>query len=113
MHGDEKPLSMIIDAERGSKDDRYGEIPLCEFWKAVPSPTEVVQMQMCAKTSKAPGENIIIGSVHKQHPHVMGTLYYPLVLKTFVRLQPPIQYRGGMVHEIYKKKGPQHLGVSV
>ena len=32
-------------------------------------------------------------------------LYYPLILKTFIRIQPPIQWKGGMLQELFKGKG--------
>ena len=32
-------------------------------------------------------------------------IYYPLVLKTYVRIQPPIQWKGGMLQELFKGKG--------
>ena len=32
-------------------------------------------------------------------------IYYPLILKTYVRIQPPIQWKGGMLQELFKGKG--------
>jgi hypothetical protein len=38
-------------------------------------------------------------------PEEMARIQFPLVLKSFVRVQPPLQWKGGMLCELCKMKG--------
>ena len=93
------PLSEVIDASRIDQCDRYEGINLEHAWKAIPSPTDVHHMNLSAKKDKAPGENLLVGRVHSnpKFSEVISRIQYPLVLKSFVRVQPSIQWRGGDV----------------
>jgi len=51
------------------------------------------------------GEDKCPGKISKKIPRLMAAFYYPLVFKTFCRLQPPIQWMGGILHELFKNKG--------
>jgi len=112
MEGKVLPLSDVVDLDRSDDSFRYdgvGALDIQECWRSIPSPTAVINMNLHANMFKAPGENIVVGNAHRIFAKEIGTLMYPLVVKTFVRVQPPIAWRGGMVHEIYKNKGPRHL----
>jgi len=112
MKGEEVTFSEVVRRDRFDSRDRYGDINVDDCWQSIPSPTDCVTMGLNAKTGKAPGENRVIGKVHKFFVCLLLRVYFPLILKTFARVQPPIQYKGGMIYEIYKNKGPQHLCAS-
>jgi len=109
MKGTVQPLADIISSDRSDHTYRYDNIDFDKCWKSIPSPTRVINMSLNANMYKAPGENLIVGNVHRKFANEVGMLMFPLVLKTFVRIQPSITWRGGMVHEIYKNKGPRYL----
>ena len=39
----------------------------------------------------------------------MAKNFYPLVVKVFVRIQPPLQWKGGMICDLFKGKGSPAL----
>ena len=63
----------------------------------IPSPSEVIDMHSLSKKGKAPGEDLCSGNVLAAFSLEFMQVYYPLILKTFVRIQPPIQWKGGML----------------
>jgi len=109
MQGREMSFMSVVEKDRNDTRDRYGSIQFDTCWKSIPSPTDVVAMALNAKVGKAPGENKIVGKAHKMFASLFAYTYFPLVLKMFVRIQPPIQYKGGMIYEIYKGKGVHHM----
>jgi len=109
MHGRSMDFKDVVAIDRSNTRDRYGDLELENIWMSIPSFTDVVSFGLDAKVGKAPGENRIIGSVHRVFAIALAYMYYPLVVKTFIRIQPPIQYKGGMIYEIYKLKGAHHL----
>jgi hypothetical protein len=111
MQGSPSKFSEVIDTERKCDKDRYKDISE-KSWMAIPSPTDVQCMKLLANANKACGENRIVGAVDKVFPHTMLNISYPLIVKTYVRLQPSIQYKGGMIHEIFKGKGHHFMCAS-
>jgi len=109
MQGDPMTFEQVVLDDRNDTRDRFGDFDFQDIWKSIPSPSDTLSMNLSAKVGKAPGENRIIGKVHRVFAKLITTLTYPLVLKTYARIQPPIQYKGGMIHEVYKMKGPMHL----
>ena len=47
----------------------------------------------------------MVSELFKTFPRQLAELYYPLVFKSLARLDPPLQWRGGMLHELFKGKG--------
>ena len=68
----------------------------------------VSSMQIAAgnRTHKrnAPGENLLVPELSKRSS-AYARVMFPLRLKTIVRLAPPLQWRGGMLCELFKNKG--------
>ena len=62
-------------------------------------------MNSTSKKGKAPGEDLCSGTVLATFSLDLLNMYYPLVLKTYTRIQPPIQWKGGMLQELFKGKG--------
>lgn len=54
---------------------------------------------------KAFGEDLIMGVLNNMFPKNIVRLLYPLAFKSFVRVGPPLQWKGGMLQELLKPKG--------
>ena len=65
----------------------------------------MVDMQRNSNKNKAPGESLVCGNVLRRFCQELMCVYYPLVLKMYMRIQPPLQWKGGMLHERHKGKG--------
>ena len=39
----------------------------------------------------------------------MAKIFYPLAVKVFARIQPPLQWKGGMICDLFKGKGSPAL----
>ena len=85
--------------------DRFKNVSFNDLCLQIPSPSEVIDMHSMSKKGKAPGEDLCSGNVLSAFPVEFMRIYYPLVLKTYVRIQPPIQWKGGMLQELFKGKG--------
>ena len=112
MSGEVCTLESIIDSDRSDNSFRFHGVDPNTCWMSIPSPTHVVNMSLRSKTHKAPGECLITCDAHHKFANAVATVQFPLIIKTFVRAQPSIAWRGGMICEIYKKKGPRHLRTS-
>jgi hypothetical protein len=62
-----------------------------------------------APSFKQYGEDMMIGYPLHAFPYQLASLFYPLVFKTFSRLSPPIQWKGGMLVNLFKNKGSSSL----
>lgn len=104
-------LMMLEKLPRLMRSDCCEGIHLEHAWKAIPCPADVPHMNLCAKGDKAPGENLLVGRVHfnANLSKVISRLQYHLVLKSSHRVQPSIQWRGGILHEDFENKGPSCL----
>ena len=40
----------------------------------------------------------------KLFPYHLAKIFYPLVVKTFIRIHPPLQWKGGMICDLFKNK---------
>ncbi len=58
---------------------------------------------------KACGEGFLVSGVFKSFPYHRSKLVYPLVVKTAVRIQTPLQWKGGMIVTALKTKDPPPL----
>ena len=106
MRGEVHTFTDVVARDEQPAESRFDSVVVSEMWKAIPSPSDVVCMfKTCKHTKKAPGENCISAFVHKTFYDSLMKLYYPLIMKSFVRIQPPIQWKGGMLQELFKGKG--------
>ncbi len=53
----------------------------------------------------AGGEDRIRGVLPRRFPRAFACLYFPLVFKSTCLLSPPLQWRGGVLQELFKNKG--------
>ena len=72
---------------------------------AMPTPEELGELLMSAKSGKAVGEDCLPGELFRAAPNQVLRLLYPLVLKMFTRVHAPLRWKGGLWHELYKGRG--------
>jgi len=106
MNGTESSFEDVVVKDRITSPSKYNGLDFDSCWKSIPSPTDVVNMKLFANANKATGENCRVGKTDKSFPLTMLKVSYPLVVKTDVRIQPAIQWKGGMIHEIFQKRRP-------
>ena len=51
------------------------------------------------------GEDRICGQLCCRFPRIFSCLYFPLIFKSICLASPPLQWRGGVLHELFKNKG--------
>ena len=72
----------------------------------VPAYFEVEQAFRHAPTRKSCGLDCLPGELLKADPAGMTKAAYPLFLKAALSLRQPVQWRGGVLREAWKRKGP-------
>jgi len=75
----------------------------------VPSLYELSAVYHEAPANKQYGENRMSGKLTKVFNHAFAVLYYPVLLKSTVRVSYPLQWKGGLLSELFKNKGLRHL----
>ncbi|CAE7763408.1 unnamed protein product [Symbiodinium sp. CCMP2456] len=73
----------------------------------LPSFFEVEDVFRSTKRRKATGLDGIPPEALAAAPTMMAKLAHPLMLKAAVLLHQPLQWRGGLLHEMWKRSGPQ------
>ena len=71
--------------------DRFKHVSFNDLFQQIPSPSEVIDMHSMSKKGRAPGEDLCSGNVLSASSLDFKRIYYPLILKTYVRIQPPTQ----------------------
>ena len=56
---------------------------------AVPTLIDLFKCFMKFSKGKACGEGLLVSDVFKLFPYHLAVVFFPLVVKTFVRIQPP------------------------
>jgi len=105
MGGTTCTFESLLVADRKVASDRYDKVVPSSIALCIPSVDELALLYRTFREGKGYGESRICTDVFKQFPDIMSRLQYPLVVKTFVRIQPPLQWKGGMLCELFKNKG--------
>ena len=71
----------------------------------IPDILQIASSFSLRKKGKGCGESLLVSDLYKRFPRELSQVYYPLIFKSMSRLHPPLQWRGGMIQEIYKGKG--------
>ena len=71
----------------------------------IPNMYDIAQVFANRKKGKGCGEGLLVSDLFKRFPKIMSQVYYPIMFKSYARLHPPLQWRGGMIQEIFKGKG--------
>ena len=58
-----------------------------------------------AKSGKAAGENAVSNDLLRTFPYMFSCLLLPVYVKSVTRLDPPLQWKGGVLVELFKNKG--------
>lgn len=59
--------------------------------------------------NKGNGENNVVGRLLKRFPKLFASIYFPLFFKSVARLNPPVQWKGGIIHHLLKPGGAHSL----
>ena len=105
LDGKNVQFSELIKADRDShRPSGFWNVDIDVVSKCLPSFMEVAN-SFARVGGGAAGEENIVGKINSVFPCLMACLFYPIVIKSICRLRPPLQWRGGMLHELYKNKG--------
>ena len=98
-------MSDLIRKERANRSDAIEERLMPSIGTALPSPSEMISLCSHSPSKKAVGEDLQYCNLYRVFPKLFATLYYPLIFKSIASIRPPLDWRGGMLHELYKQKG--------
>ena len=73
----------------------------------LPSLAQVEDAARNTAINKAMGFDGIPGEVAHGAPAALSRMLYPLFLKVWLRATEPLQFKGGIQHSVWKRKGPQ------
>ena len=73
---------------------------------ALPTAKEIEQAFRSTKSGKSPGLDLIPGEVLKRSPARLAAAVLPLFMKASMQRTQPVQWRGGILAECHKGKGP-------
>ena len=105
LSGFPQSFETLVHDDAFPSDRRFERIDPSIAFDVIPSLSDVVAGFARFKGGKAWGESRICSDIFKRFPFQVGQQIYPLVLKTFTRLQPPLQWKGGVLCELFKGKG--------
>ena len=72
---------------------------------SIPVAFDLASAMSASKSNIAWGENNICPKIYKTLQSILANLYLPPVYKTWMRIEPPLQWKGGILCELYKNKG--------
>ena len=73
----------------------------------IPSVPDVIRCLRVAPRRKAVGEDLVGGDVWNMFASILGPMLHALIVKSIVTVHVPIVWKGGMLVELWKRKGPQ------
>ncbi len=109
LGGETSTFETLVHSDRKCSSDRFeGVSPEC-LSTCIPTIPDLILSNNKNTRNKGFGESLICTNVLKDFPIDYAILTYPLVLKSFVRIQPPLQWKGGVLVELFKGKGSPSL----
>ncbi len=108
MGGEVGTFSSLVQKDRHPSASRYNNVTEDEI-QAVPTLIDLFKCFSNFKKGKACGEGLLVSDIFKLFPFHLSRVFFPLVVKTFVRIQPPLQWKGGMICDLFKNKGSPAL----
>ncbi len=109
MGGEVGTFASLVQKDRYPSAGRYDNVSEDEVAESVPTLIDLLNCFYAFIKGKACGEGLLISDVFKLFPYHLAKVFYPLVVKTFVRIQPPLQWKGGMICDLFKNKGSPAL----
>ena len=61
----------------------------------IPNMYDIAQVFAGRKKGKGCGEGLLVSDLFKRFPKQMSQAFYPVMFKSYARLHPPLQWRGG------------------
>ena len=102
---------VLASRDRGSHGSCEG-IVQGDLLELIP-PISVVSAECRAvKQGRAYGEDLQASALFKKHATSMAEVIQSCRVKSVMSLQPPIQFRGGMLCELFKQKGCSSLCIN-
>jgi len=95
----------LVAADRQVSSNRYDQVEVASLALCVPTVDDLALLYRTLIEGKGYGESRVCTDVYKLFPDIMARLQFPMVVKTYVRIQPPLQWKGGMLCELFKNKG--------
>ena len=68
----------------------------------VPTQHDVVQLCRTAPNNRGHGNDLLPGEIHRAAPETIGALLHPLYVKSLLRVQEPLTWKGGTISELIK-----------
>ena len=109
MGGTACSFESLVVADRKVSSERFDEVPPISLKGCIPTIGDLSLLYRSFREGKGFGEGRICTDVYKHFADTMSRLQFPLAVKTYVRIQPPLQWKGGMVCELFKNKGSPSL----
>ena len=72
---------------------------------AMLSLSDIEAASRACKTGKSPGLDCIPRDILRRFPSMFAEVYQPLFSKAIIRVHQPIQFRGGILAEVFKNNG--------
>ena len=85
-------------------DSRFDGVNHEVAFDVIPTIVDVASCFARFKGGKAWGESRVCCDIHKRHPYILARAIYPLILKSYARIQPLLQWKGGVLCEVFKGK---------
>eukprot|EP00438_Fugacium_kawagutii_P014335 Skav219412 [mRNA] locus=scaffold377:97500:103085:+ [translate_table: standard] len=76
---------------------RYDEDSLVLDMSSIPSLGQIEQLILRAKRGKSPGPDGLLSEIYQLNPAKFSILLWPLIVKTVIRCQEPMRWKGGEV----------------
>ncbi len=89
MGGEVGTFESLVQKDRYPPADRFNNVSEDEVAACVPTFFDIFNCFSKFIKGKACGEGLMAFDVFKLYPYHLSKLFYPLVVKTFVRIQPP------------------------
>ena len=105
LGGVARSFESLVSKDRSAPDSRFTDVHPSQLSQCVPTPNVLSRIYRGLHKGKGFGEGLICTDVFKEFPNEMSRIQFSLVLKSFVRVQPPLQWKGGMLCELFKMKG--------
>ena len=102
-------FSELVDEHRSAKLVRHDIAKPNHMYGMLRSSTYLVCEMRANKKKNACGEDLAVPEVLSKNAQSVAAVVHPLRLKIVPKLEPPLQWRGGMISALYKGKGLSSL----
>ena len=103
LGGKVRPFEELLDVDECPDDRRLASVDPLGVTRTAPSCARLAAHFRGSKKGKACSENLLKSDIYKIFSEELSEIYYPLVLKTYVRIQHPLQNKGGVLKALFKK----------